>query len=276
MRNITRMTLLILCLTGTAAAQETGHMMITSNIKDAVVYINGQRTEHVTPVFLSDLSVGEYVVELEDRYGERLKTTAAITALQTTQLRLKFEVGQLTIHSNVAADSLLINGRLTGQRIGPDQPVVIEKLPKGDIIVRMVENRAGISVSDKIFLQADEDSLWLTASLGNLTVASNEPRARILLNGKPVDAKVPATLSDLVAGTYEVALLKGKKKIVRTFQLKPDITNTVRVDFARGNRWKYITIGGGLIGGSALAYLLTKDTKDTPGIEGAPGFPSKR
>ncbi len=255
------------------AGAQTGQLMIMSNIKGSSVFINGEATEHTTPVILSHLAEGSYVVELEDRFGEQIEATTTVTAYQTSRLKLNFDISRLVITSNLEVDSVFINNVLTEARIRPAQPAIIEKVPRGDVLIRVVENQAGISNSDWLFLQADEDTIQIEFELGDMTIKSNLKKACIYLNKRPTNLFTPATLTDLPLGTYNIMLVK-KNKIQKTIQLKPGM-NTIQVDIKKSRLWTYLTIGAGVIGGSSLAYILSRgDETDEKGLANTPpGFP---
>ncbi len=257
-----------------AQTGSTGDLVITSNIKEAVIILNGEKTDQTTPAYFSALPEGDYVIELIDKFNKRIKEFVTIAPGQVETLSLDFEISQLTIMSNMTADSIFINNRPVALSIAPDQPAVVNKLVKGDYVIRIIENRYGAVLEDKIFLQSDVHTVFMESELGSFTVTSNENKARIMVNGRRIDRRTPATFTDMPTGVYEISLTKGLKKAEKTFRLRPNTTNNIAINFEKSHFWKYVAAGVGLIGVSTATYFLTRE-EEKPGLGGFPTFPEE-
>lgn len=255
-------------------------LVITSNIRDAEINLNGELQEQKTPAYLTNLPEGDYIIELVERFGKRLREEIFLSASKVTTLNLDFDLGQLTIASNLGIDSVFVNNILTGLTIDPGHPAVIEKLVKGDYNIRLIDRKYGVNIEDKIFFQADFDTVNMMSHLGAFTVTTNEDQVPIFINGRRTDQTTPFTFENMPVGVYEIMLKKGDKRMSKVYQLKPTreskvfpidagLENMVIINFEKNHLWKYISAGVGVVGVSTLTYFLTRK-EEAPGLGSFP------
>lgn len=250
----------------------TTNLVITSNIKHAAIYINGDSTGKHTPTIFKNLPEGKYTIELVEKYGKKLEKVIQIYAGQDNEVQLDFYVGQFTIDSNLPLDSIVVNGN----RVEAVVPVTFDHMPAGDYSVQVYESY-GNSLSQKFFLSPG-DSLFLPLnfSLGDLEVKSNLKHAAVWLNGKLTGQTVPALLTDLAEGIYDVMVVSadGKYKIGQTIKLKQG-SNTLNLAFEQKNKWRYYLYGAVAAGVGGTVYLLTRKEQapEKEGIPNPPDFP---
>ncbi|MCP4710018.1 MAG: PEGA domain-containing protein [Planctomycetes bacterium] len=262
-RIVVTLFLILPCLFETAfgqSEQKVGDLVIISNIKDASIYLDGIETGRKTPTFFRNLSEGEHFVRLVDKYGKQVESKYYVAANKTTPIQLDFKASDLMLTSNFWADSVFVNGVLTEQTIDSTRSATIRKLAEGDYTIRLVESRFGISKEDKIFILADKaDSVHIDVEFGHLKIISDTDKASIFINDRATDRIVPALFENLATGVYDIRLEKGFKKTEKTIQLKPGIENIADLQFEKGKKLRYITLGAVTIGASLLTWLLTRD-----------------
>ncbi len=275
-------------LIGLSTAEETGSLVVTSNVKNAKILLDGRETGQTTPAFFRNLPAKTYGVELLDVFGNRLQQKVAVTADDEAQVKLNFEVGALTVTANIAADTLFVNnvplrqaqdgalrqtqdGALP-QPVGPNQGVTLDNLPRGVYTLRVEPH--GVPVEKTIYFNADHpESVQVQAEFGTLTVDASAAEAVIRLNGWNTGRRTPAIFTDLPAGVYEIVVTKGDKRATQTVRLNPNTENNVTLEFKKNRLWQYALLGVGTVGASTLTYLLTKpDDKKAPN-DGIPGIP---
>ena len=109
MKHIILIIIVLLLISSVSWGQDVGDLVITSNIKNADIFLNGEKTEQKTPAYFTGLTAGEYVVELVDIYDKRTQQTIEVKPDEVTSLKLNFEISHLVIKSNVVADTVYIN-----------------------------------------------------------------------------------------------------------------------------------------------------------------------
>lgn len=264
---------LVLCgLWNLAIAEETGNLVITSNIRDAAIYLNGVKQEQVTPAYFKKQPPGEYIIELKDRYGHSISDKVLVMANEVSAISMDYDVSRLVLLTNFVADSIFINGQFCVQTVTPESPALFEKLPKGNYSIRVVDNEFGGTHEDKFFLQADVDTFSLNVNKLDLAISTNVKEARIFINGRSTEQLTPATLTDMPEGVYEIMLAKGSKRAEKTLLLKPGEYNSVQIDFQKSNLWKFILGGTGAVAAGTITYFVTKED-EKPGFGNPPDFP---
>ncbi len=262
--------LILLGLVMSGSANETADLVITSNIKGASIYLDGDIQEIQTPAVLKNIPAKEYVVRLVNEFDKELIESFSISDSTQNKLHMEFPVGNLTITSNLDSTIVFINER----QMGP-APLVLEKFVEGEYEIRLVE-LYGHSTRRTVFVFANRDNnVPLDFELADLIIESNLENARIILNDRNTGLIVPTTIRSLAEGAYTVILKKGINRMRKEVFIRTDSENVVslnHISWLSSKKWYFVSAG--VLAATTGTILLTgEDKTEDAAILGPPPFP---
>jgi archaellum component FlaG (FlaF/FlaG flagellin family) len=206
----------------TASRKGTGGLSVTSTPSGAEVMVDG-KPRGITPLTLSDLSVGKHTVELESDSG-KIQRTITVAADKTTEMDESIFAGWLTVYSPF--DLTITEG---GRALSLDDRHQIMLAP-GQHKLRLINRALAFDeVRDLDLKSGEQATLSVTPPPSTMTVTANEP-GEVFLDG----AKVGETgLNGLpvALGTHEIVVKRtagGERRFTVTVTVKPFV---LHVDF---------------------------------------------
>lgn len=201
-----------------------GLALVHSEPPGAEVAVNGA-FRGVTPMFLTDLPVGEHrfsfgaqgylprevTVRVDDRVPQWIQATLPVNA------------GRLVVRSNPAGARVLLNGTERGVT-----PIEIEDAPAGECVVEI--RQPGFTPFIRRIEVAAQATQQLMAQLEalptRLNIVSLPEGARIYVNNE-YRGVAPLDLSDLAPGTLRLrAEQQGFETVARTIELQANVPRT--------------------------------------------------
>jgi hypothetical protein len=200
----------------------TGGLSVSSTPSGAQVIVDG-KPRGVTPLTLSDLSVGKHTVELESDSG-RIQRTITVAADKTTEMDESIFSGWLTVYSPF---DLTITE--DGRALSLDDRHQL-MLGPGHHKLRLTNRTLAFDEIREIDLKSGESAtLSITPPPSTLTVTANEP-GEVFLDGVKV-GETGLNGLPVALGTHEIVVRRaagGEKRYTVTVTVKPFVLN---VDF---------------------------------------------
>lgn len=213
--------------------EEFGQLEVGSVPEGAKIIINGQNTGLFTPATVDKLKLNTaYVLRLEKDEFKAVEYPIRLTsaALIPIQLNLERMGGILDVVSEPSGAAILFDSKATGKvtpatiediTLDVDHRLTISKTDYEDFeqVINLTSSKPHmITVTLKAIEKAPPSAPPPTApppeaakaaEMGSLEVTSNPAGAKILLDGRAVGKKTPATIGNLKVGkSYTVSLNK--------------------------------------------------------------------
>lgn len=176
---------------GSNQVQETGDLQIESNVRGAIVYVDGRQVGN-TPTTITNLTPGSHTVRVTAPGYTEYSGTVTIRSNQRTSLdvslRRELRSGNVSVNTNVAAD-VYLNDRLYGR-----SDITLRDIPEGTYTLRLVANgyttytsnitvRDGQTTAVNVTLQSLRYSLRVTSNVNGALVFVNGRQAGTIQNG---------------------------------------------------------------------------------------------
>jgi PEGA domain len=196
-----------------------GGLSVSSTPSGAQVTVDG-KPRGVTPLTLSDLSVGKHTVELESDSG-KIQRTITVAADKTTEMDESIFSGWLTIYSPF--DLTITEG---GRALGLDDRHQIMLAP-GLHKLRLINRALAFDEIREVDLKSGEQAtLSVTPPPSSITVTANEP-GEVFLDGVRV-GETGLNGLPVALGTHEIVVRRtagGEKRFTVTVTVKPFVLN---------------------------------------------------
>ena len=195
----------------------TGSIAVVTDPTGASVFLDHVGLDKVTPVLITDVSVGTHIVTVIMSEYLSATDTVEVKKDSTTAVNLTLVpdpaslIGNISVSSNPSGAWVFLDGK----SMNYTTPVVLTRVPVGTHIVRLekstylpaadtVEVTKGATTTVTLTLVPDPASL-----IGNISVSSNPSGASVFLDGKDVGRTTPTQLTDIPVGTHIVRLEKS-------------------------------------------------------------------
>ncbi len=234
-----------------------GQIAVTSSPENGMkIYLDDENTGKTTPDTLINISSGNHIVQLRDKWyhsqGKKIKVQDDQVTDIAFEMRKAF--GKLTISTN------------------PDAVIYIDDEKKGDgtwsgrllsgYYTVKVEKDRYYNEEKQVKIEAGEDQnleIELKGKTGSLDVMSMPIAAEIYLDNEKYGTS-PETIKDLLIGEYEMELRKpGYASFSKHITIKEDETLEINTTLDKG---KEITINS--VPGDAFVYIDDEMKGKTP------------
>jgi hypothetical protein len=209
---------------GSAATSRrgTGALSVISTPSGAQVMVDG-KPRGITPLTLSDLSVGKHTVELESDSG-KVQRTITIAADKTTEMDESIFSGWLTVYSPF--ELTITEG---GRALSLDDRHQL-MLGPGKHQLRLINRALAFDEVREVELKSGEQAtLSVTPAPSTMTVTANEP-GEVFLDGVKV-GETGLNGLPVALGSHEIVVKRaavGERRFTVTVTVKPFV---LHVDF---------------------------------------------
>jgi hypothetical protein len=208
----------------TSRRRPTGGLRVTSTPAAAQVFVDG-KARGVTPVTISDLSVGRHTVELKSTAGT-VERTVTIAADKTVDIEESIFAGWVAVYSPF--DLTVTEG---GRALLMDDRHQVMLSP-GRHVLRLVNRTLAYDAVRQVDLKPGEvTTLTVTPPPSTMTVTATEA-AEVWVDGVRIGA-TPVNAVSVPLGTHDVVVKRaagGERKFTATVTVNPF---TLHVDFSR-------------------------------------------
>ncbi|HLL23713.1 MAG TPA: PEGA domain-containing protein, partial [Kofleriaceae bacterium] len=245
-----------------ALKKASGAIVIDADVKDAEVYINGNKHPDTTPTIVSNLTGGSYMVEVKKGPGS-WKQSVTVEADKQVKIRAELAAqgyGIVRVLSDAPGARVFIDGAEMGpapvdiKDVKPGEHIIQVKAPNFAPAEKKVVVIAGGSpqvVKFDLAAEAARDS-------GTLKVISTLPDAEVVIDGAVV-GKAPQE-KKLTAGKHPIMVrLPGYKPYEETVNITAGQTLTVTADLKGVGRLRILSSPSGA---SVLVNGLPAKDKD--------------
>ncbi len=157
-------------------------------------------------VLLVGVGIGYFTLQPGGRFVETVEGgRTLIQEAEEVERPASLAAGRaiLQVRTNPPAAEVRLNGHLLGK-----SPTLSSSLPPGKHTLSIIHRyfrpyEEEVELVDDKVLKRD---VALLPGRGAITLLSDPPNARILINGQPQSERTPATLNDLIAGVHKVVL----------------------------------------------------------------------
>lgn len=256
-----------------AQPDTTCNLTITSNIKGAVIYIDGELQSLQTPATIKNLLPKETIVRLTDPYNKEEVRQIKISPTEPNDLHIDFPVGELELTSNIVGASIHINDKPTNLKT----PALFEKIVEGEYQITLI-SEYGITIRRSLFITADQTNTYhLEFETTDLVIQTNLQNSEIFINNRKTSLSASGTLTQIPTGMYTITVRQGARRLVRDVMVKADGTiNRVELKYQSWldrKKWYFITAGLATMGVTTYALTLDDGPAAQKEISGPPGFP---
>ncbi len=178
-----------------------GVLKIETNPPGAAIFIDG-RYIGVTPTTILDQKEGEYELELTKEGFISVKTKVTVEAGQTREIKQDLvQYGYVEVTSSIPGARIVINGEDTGRLT----PATIKLYPgRYQISISLpgeLEQKRNVEV-----IGGKKIKVEFAPGFGKLTVTSDPPGAKIILDGGETGFKTPYTFVKVNPGAHTVCV----------------------------------------------------------------------
>lgn len=253
-----------------AEKKNTGAIVVDADVKDAEVYINGNKHPDTTPTIISNLAAGSYMLEVK-KGGGSWKQSVTVEADKQVKVRAELAAqgyGIVRVLSDTPGSRVYIDGADMGpapvdiKDVKPGEHILQVKAPNFAPTEKRITVIAGGSpqvVKFDLAAEAAKDS-------GTLKVISSLPDAEVVIDGAVV-GKAPQE-KKLSQGKHPVLVrLQGYKPYEETVNITAGQTVTITADLKGVGRLRILSSPSGaqvLINGLPAK---DKDGKDRTPID---------
>lgn len=231
-----------------AATLPPGSILVDADVKDAEVYINGNKHADTTPTTITNLAPGTYVIEVK-KSGGSWKQSVTVTSNQQAKITAAVAsqtYGVVRVLSDTPGSRVFIDGA----DMGP-APVDIKDVKPGDHILQVkapnfnpVEQRITVIAGAPPQVVKFDLAAAAAKDQGTLKVISTLPDAEVVIDGAVV-GKAPQE-KKLSQGKHPVLVrLPGYKPYEETVDIKAGTTITVTAELKGVGRLRILTSPSG-------------------------------
>lgn len=231
-----------------AIRKATGAIVIDADVKDAEVYINGNKHPDTTPTIVSNLVAGVYMVEVKKGPGV-WKQSVTVEADKQVKVRAELAAqgyGIVRVLSDAPGSRVYIDGA----EMGP-APVDIKDVKPGEHIIQVkapnfqpAEKRITVIAGGSPQVVKFDLAAEAARDQGTLKVISTLPDAEVVIDGAVV-GKAPQERK-LPAGKHPIMVrLQGYKPYEETVNITPGQTVTVTADLKGVGRLRILSSPSG-------------------------------
>lgn len=230
------------------AAKKVGTIVVDADVPDADVYLDGNKANGTTPLFLTDVIEGLHVVEVRKEPAVPWKQTVQVTAGQQAKVRAELKAtlggqgGVIRVLSNVAGADVFLDGTSMGK-----VPVDIKDVKTGEHILELKapgyqphEERVTINAGQSVIIKADLNPEAGAGDKGTLKVVSPVPDADVFIDGAGV-GKVPQEKTLARGEHFVVVKLAGYKTFEQKVRLEAGQTLTVSAELKAVGRLRILS-----------------------------------
>lgn len=195
--------------------EEFGSILVTADVKDAEVYIDGNIQTQKTPAKFDDIAVGPHVVEVRKEPAMPWRQTINVDKNKTVTVEAELEAtiggpgGTLRILADAPGARAYIDGKDVGE-----VPVDIKGIKPGDHLIEVkapgyfaAEKRVTVSAGSTEVLKLELQPEASAKTTGTVKVVSPEPEAEVAIDGAVV-GPVPQQ-KELDAGDHFIVVRKA-------------------------------------------------------------------
>lgn len=229
------------------AKPKYGTVVVEADVKDAEIYIDGNKHPDTTPAVINNVIEGIHVIVVKHAPSPDFKATIQVVAQQTVKVRAELEGGMVGGVGvvRVMSDQPGARAFLDGTDMGP-VPVDVKDVKAGDHIVQV--KAPGFQTGEKKVTVASGGSQIVKFDLnaeasgdqGILKVVSSVPGADVFIDGAAV-GKVPQE-KKLAAGEHPITVrLEGFKEFNQKVRIEGGQTVTVQADLRAVGRLRIMS-----------------------------------
>ncbi len=229
------------------AKPKYGTVVVEADVKDAEIYIDGNKHPDTTPAVINNVIEGIHVIVVKKAPSPDFKATIQVVAQQTVKVRAELEGGMVNGVGvvRVMSDAPGARAFLDGTDMGP-VPVDIKDVKAGDHIVQV--KAAGFQTGEKKVTVASGGSQIVkfdlnaeaSGDMGVLKVVSSVPGADVFIDGAAV-GKVPQE-KKVSAGEHPVTVrLEGYKEFEQKVRVEGGASVTVQADLRAVGRLRILS-----------------------------------
>ncbi|MDQ3333932.1 MAG: PEGA domain-containing protein [Myxococcota bacterium] len=231
-----------------ALKKATGAIVVDADVKDAEVYVNGNKHPDTTPTIVSNLAAGTYMLEVKKGPGA-WKQSVTVEADKQVKVRAELAAqgfGIVRVLSDTPGSRVFIDGAEMGpapvdiKDVKPGEHILQVKAPNFAPMEKRITVIAGGSpqvVKFDLAAEAAKDS-------GTLKVISTLPDAEVVIDGAVV-GKAPQE-KKLSAGKHPIMVrLSGYKSYEETVNITAGQTLTVTAELKGVGRLRILSSPSG-------------------------------
>jgi hypothetical protein len=215
-----------------------GSILVTADVNDAEVYIDGNVQTSKTPARFDKISVGAHVVEVRKEPAMPWRQTINVEKdkVVTVQAELKATIGGPGGTLRILADAPGARAYIDGKDVG-EVPVDIKGIKPGDHLIEVkapgyfaAEKRVTVSAGSTEVLKLELQPEASAKTTGTVKVVSPEPEAEVAIDGAVV-GPVPQE-KELDAGDHFIVVRKvGYADFEKKIRVEPgkEITITAKL-----------------------------------------------
>ncbi|MEI6891207.1 MAG: PEGA domain-containing protein [Pontiella sp.] len=209
----------------------SGEISVTSDPKNADIYLNSVLVVGQSPKVFKHLPPGEYTVELrKEGYARSYQTVALLEGRKASiEMQLNRTTGLLLVKSDPVGSEVVINSEVLGTT-----PLLITKLPLGtyDVTIRAV----GQPELNRHVVLANRKPVELTVQHPpRVAVNSYPPGAEILVDGE-FKGLAPLVLDDIAMGFHKItAQLEQHDSLEQSIELGSGLNDTVEFNLTKNS-----------------------------------------
>lgn len=214
-----------------------GSLLVDADVRDAEVWIDGQKHPDPTPTIIDGLEEGPHILEVRKEPAVPWKQTVYVYAGQRTKVTAQLAAGMqesqggnVRVISNVPGAEVFVDGTSVGKA-----PLDVKGLPPG---IHLIEVRASgyVPKEERVTVNAGQATILkidLQPQLGGgqakIKVVSPVPEASVFIDGASVGT-VPVE-KELPAGEHFIVVQQqGYAKFEQKVSLEPGQTMTITAE----------------------------------------------
>jgi hypothetical protein len=175
-------------------SKRAGSILVEADVRDAEIYLDGNKVSATTPAVINDVTAGPHVVEVRKAPALPWRQTVEVRAGETIKVSASLEAsmagagGNVKIVSNVSGANVLLDGKKVGVT-----PMTIKAVKAGNHIIAVAkrgyetnEEQVDIQVGQALVLKMN---LRKAVPSATIKVIVGVPGAEIYVDGNKVDPK---------------------------------------------------------------------------------------
>ncbi|NJM91050.1 MAG: PEGA domain-containing protein, partial [Myxococcales bacterium] len=222
-------------------------MVVSADVPDAEVYIDGNRHPDKTPAVINNVIEGIHVIEVRKEPSVPWKQTIQVKADEQTKVRADLTAGlgsgggTISVLSNISGATVFLDGREVGvvpfdiKGVKPGEHVLEVKAPGYQTREERVVINAGATEVRKMDLLPG-----LSADQGTIKVVSPVPEAEVFIDGASA-GKVPQEQRASAGEHFVVVKLAGYKNFEQKVRVEAGQAVTVSAELKAVGRLRVLS-----------------------------------
>jgi len=230
------------------AKAKVGTIVVSADVPDAEVFLDGNKQTGTTPLFINDVVEGLHVIEVRKEPALPWKQTVQVVAGQQAKVRgelsstLGGQGGVIRVLSDIAGADVFLDGTPMGK-----VPVDIKEVKAGEHVLEVKspgyqthEERVTINAGQSMVLKLDLNAEAGTGDKGTLKVVSPVPDADVFIDGAGI-GKVPQEKAVSRGEHFVVVKLGGYKTFEQKVRIEAGQTLTVSAELKAVGRVRVLS-----------------------------------